>query len=81
MSIHARQVRKGADTPYIGHLLSVAGLVLEHGGDEDQTIAGLLHDAIENCGTEQEALIRDRFGPRVARTVRVCTDAAAVQPA
>jgi GTP pyrophosphokinase len=75
MSVHADQQRKGANTPYIAHLLAVASLVLEHGGDEDQAIAGLLHDAIEDCGIAQEAIIAERFGPRVARTVRACTDA------
>lgn len=44
-SIHGAQIRKGANTPYIGHLMSVAGLVLEHGGDQEQAVAGLLHDA------------------------------------
>ena len=53
MGIHAEQTRKGAETPYIGHLLGVASLVLENGGDEDQAIAGLLHDAIEDQGAHQ----------------------------
>ena len=75
LEIHAAQTRKGSDTPYISHLLGVASLVLEHGGDEDQAIAGLLHDAIEDQGIEQEAIIADRFGPRVAHIVRACTDA------
>jgi (p)ppGpp synthase/HD superfamily hydrolase len=75
LAIHADQVRKGAGTPYIGHLLSVAGLVIEYGGDEEQAIAGLLHDAIEDVGPAQEAVIAERFGPRVARIVRACTDA------
>ncbi len=75
LEIHAAQTRKGTDTPYISHLLGVASLVLEHGGDEDQAIAGLLHDAIEDQGIEQEAIITDRFGPRVAHIVRACTDA------
>ncbi len=75
MTIHADQIRKGAETPYIGHLLGVASLVLENGGDEDQAIAGLLHDAIEDQGAEQEAAILERFGPRVAAIVRGCTDA------
>jgi GTP pyrophosphokinase len=76
LAIHAHQSRKGAAIPYISHLLSVAGLVLEHGGDEEQAIAGLLHDAVEDCGAEQEAIIAERFGPRVARIVNACTDAA-----
>jgi (p)ppGpp synthase/HD superfamily hydrolase len=77
--IHAAQRRKGTDIPYISHLMAVAGLVLEHGGDEDPAIAALLHDAIEDCGAEHEAEIASRFGPRVAAIVRDCTDAD-VQP-
>lgn len=74
-SLHADQRRKGATIPYIAHLMSIAALVLEHGGDEEQAIAGLLHDAIEDVGAEQEAAIAARFGPRVAAIVRGCTDA------
>ena len=72
--IHADQTRKGSDTPYISHLFQVAGLILEHGGDEDLAIAGLLHDAIEDVGAEQEAIIAERFGSRIARIVRACSD-------
>ena len=75
LRVHARQQRKGAGTPYIGHLLAVAAIVLEAGGDEEQAMAGLLHDAIEDVGPEQEAEITRRFGPRVAGIVRACTDA------
>lgn len=75
LDIHASQIRKGAMTPYIGHLLGVASLVLEHGGDEEQAAAGVLHDAIEDCGAEHEGVIRARFGERVAAIVRGCTDA------
>jgi (p)ppGpp synthase/HD superfamily hydrolase len=75
VTIHARQTRKGSDVPYISHLLDVASIVLEHGGDEEQAIAGLLHDAIEDAGAHQEAEIATRFGPRVASIVRGCTDA------
>jgi (p)ppGpp synthase/HD superfamily hydrolase len=67
-------VRKGARSPYIGRLPGVAGIVIEHGGDGDQAIAGLLHDAIEDAGAERGAVILDRFGPRVASIVRACTD-------
>jgi len=73
--IHAGQLRKGTATPYVSHLLAVASIVLEHGGDEDQACAALLHDAIEDGGAEWEAAIQDRFGPRVAGIVRACTDA------
>ena len=75
LEIHADQTRKGTDTPYISHLLSVAGLVLEHGGDENQAIAGLLHDAVEDQGAHQLTVIRERFGDRVASIVEGCTDA------
>jgi len=76
---HRDQTRKGSDLPYLGHLLGVASLVLEEGGDEDQAIAALLHDAVEDQGglpmLEQ---IRDRFGERVASIVYACTDAVTI---
>jgi (p)ppGpp synthase/HD superfamily hydrolase len=75
LEIHAEQRRKGTSIPYLSHLFAVASLVLEAAGDEDLAIAGLLHDAIEDAGIEQEVVIAERFGPRVARTVRACTDA------
>ena len=70
IELHDTQPRKGSKTPYAAHLLSVAGLVLEGGGDEDQAIAALLHDAPEDQGG-QVVLdeIRKRFGERVARIV------------
>ncbi len=74
--LHASQVRKGSGVPYVSHLLGVCALVLEFGGDEDQAIAGLLHDAIEDQGgndTREE--IRQRFGARVTTIVEGCTDA------
>ncbi|HXK34176.1 MAG TPA: HD domain-containing protein [Dehalococcoidia bacterium] len=73
--LHREQKRKGTDIPYVSHLLSVAALVLEHGGDEDEAIAALLHDAAEDQGG-QEALnqIRQRFGPAVADIVAACSD-------
>lgn len=72
---HREQTRKGTDIPYLSHLMSVSALVLEYGGDEDQAIAGLLHDAIEDQGgVAMEAQIRERFGDRVAQIVRACTD-------
>lgn len=74
---HATQVRKGSGIPYLYHLLGVASLVLEYGGDEDQAIAGLLHDTVEDCGEEQVALIRERFGEHVLAIVLGCTDGTA----
>lgn len=74
--LHAHQTRKGKDHPYIGHLLGVASLVIEHGGDEDQAIAALLHDAVEDQGgLPRLAEIHRKFGARVARIVDGCTDA------
>jgi (p)ppGpp synthase/HD superfamily hydrolase len=74
--LHRAQPRKGTSIPYISHLMAVAGLVLEHGGNEDQAIAGLLHDAPEDQGGEATlAEIRRRFGATVADMVADCTDA------
>jgi (p)ppGpp synthase/HD superfamily hydrolase len=74
---HGRQTRKGTTIPYIQHLLGVASLVLEHGGDEDQAIAGLLHDVLEDGGEAHAAAIGDRFGARVLAIVHGCTDGTA----
>ena len=79
-SAHAGQARKGSDIPYVAHLLGVTAIVLEHGGDEDQAIAALLHDAIEDQGGDSmRQQIRQRFGDRVTAMVDDCTDAE-VQP-
>ena len=73
--LHAGQRRKGTAIPYIGHLMAVAALVIEDGGDEDEAIAALLHDAVEDQGGPPTlALIRERFGPRVAAIVAACSD-------
>jgi (p)ppGpp synthase/HD superfamily hydrolase len=72
---HARQLRKGTTTPYLSHLLGVASIVLDDGGDEDEAIAALLHDAAEDQGGRQRLEdIRSRFGDAVARIVEDCTD-------
>jgi (p)ppGpp synthase/HD superfamily hydrolase len=73
---HAGQVRKETTIPYIAHLLGVASLVLEQGADEDEAIAALLHDAVEDQGgTVALEEIRRRFGDGVAEIVAGCTDA------
>ena len=73
--IHTMQVRKGTAIPYIAHLLSVAALVIEAGGDEDSAIAALLHDAVEDQGgATMLASIRKRFGQEVADIVEACSD-------
>jgi (p)ppGpp synthase/HD superfamily hydrolase len=72
---HREQVRKGSGVPYIAHLLGVASIALEYGADEDQAIAALLHDAVEDQGgLERLEDIRNRFGERVAGIVADCTD-------
>src|SRR5581483_4835200 len=73
---HSAQTRKKTRAPYISHLIIVAGLVLEAGGDEDLAIAALLHDVVEDCGgTPMLKQVRRRFGKRVAHIVEGCTDA------
>ena len=72
---HHNQVRKGGDIPYVGHLLTVAGLVINDGGSEAQAIAALLHDTVEDQGgqpTLEE--IKRNFGDEVARIVQECSD-------
>lgn len=73
--LHRYQTRKDTSIPYMAHLLGVTALILEDGGDEDQAIAALLHDAVEDQGglaTLEE--IRRRFGDHVAEIVMGCTD-------
>jgi (p)ppGpp synthase/HD superfamily hydrolase len=72
---HAGQTRKASTIPYIAHLMGVASLVLEFGGDEDMAIAALLHDVVEDCGgAPMLKEVRRRFGIRVAKIVDGCTD-------
>lgn len=75
IDLHAGQVRKGTAIPYAAHLLGVVSIALDLGADEDQAIAAMLHDSVEDCGgapilTE----VRSRFGERVAGIVADCTD-------
>lgn len=83
--LHARQTRKATDIPYISHLVAVARLVLEHGGDRDAAIAALLHDALEDQGkhypggvTALRADIAKMFGDSVLAIVEGCTDSDSV---
>lgn len=74
--LHRAQRRKGSEIPYVSHLLAVAAIALENGADEDQAIAALLHDAVEDQGgLAQLEAIRARFGGGVAEIVADCTDA------
>ena len=73
---HKTQTRKASTIPYIAHLMGVASLVLEAGGDEDLAIAALLHDVVEDCGgAPMLREVRLSFGKRVAKVVEGCTDA------
>ena len=76
---HQHQLRKSTEIPYLSHLMSVAALVLENGGDEDQAIAGLLHDVIEDAEPPSRipyirSEIEKLFGVRVLGIVESCTD-------
>ena len=74
--LHRTQLRKGGSIPYVGHLLIVAGTVIEWGGNEDQAIAAVLHDAMEDQGHSGEtaAEIRRRFDGQVAEFVEGLSD-------
>ena len=76
---HQHQLRKSTEIPYLSHLMSVAALVLENGGDEEQAIAGLLHDVIEDADPPSRipyirSEIEKLFGSRVLGIVESCTD-------
>jgi GTP pyrophosphokinase len=74
-ALHASQVRKGSQVPYVAHLLAVAAIVLEAGGTEDEAIAALLHDGPEDQGGKETLEeIRRRFGTTVAGIVEGCSD-------
>ena len=71
---HAGQKRKGTEIPYLAHPMGVASIALDHGADEDQAIAALLHDSVEDGGQHFAEIIREQFGDRVADIVEGCTD-------
>jgi (p)ppGpp synthase/HD superfamily hydrolase len=73
--LHHGHVRKGTEIPFVSHLMAVAAIVLEHGGSEDEAIAALLHDAVEDRGGAPVLKrIRRRFGDTVADIVQGCSD-------
>jgi len=71
---HNGQFRKETTIPYIAHPMAVASIALEYGADEDQAMAALLHDAVEDGGAKYAEIIRSKFGDRVADIVNGCTD-------
>lgn len=74
IEVHDGQVRKGTRIPYIAHPMGVASLALAYGANEDQAIAALLHDALEDGGPQYADPIREQFGQNVLRLVQGCTD-------
>lgn len=73
--VHSRDHRKGTTIPYLAHLLGVCALILTDGGSEDEAIAGLLHDTLEDHPEEvQPEELERRFGPRVRSLIEGCTD-------
>lgn len=73
--VHATQLRASDGRPYVAHLLRVTGLVIQDGGSEEEAIAALLHDAVEDQGgIERLNEIRERYGHVVAEIVDECTD-------
>lgn len=72
---HRDQTRKGTDIPYLTHPLAVSALVGESGGSEDEMIAALLHDAVEDGGGRLLLNeIEEKFGRPVAEIVEGCTE-------
>jgi (p)ppGpp synthase/HD superfamily hydrolase len=79
--VHRDQDRKKSGIPYLSHLLGVASIVLDYGGDEEMAIAALLHDAVEDHGGRPMLkIIQQIFGPRVAKIVDGCTDSYVEDP-
>ncbi|WP_448379964.1 HD domain-containing protein [Gloeomargarita sp.] len=79
--LHQNQVRKGTSIPYISHLMAVSALALEHGANEDQAIAALLHDSLEDApqysGRSRQVIEREiaaQFGTHVLHMILNCTD-------
>jgi (p)ppGpp synthase/HD superfamily hydrolase len=78
---HRKQRRKGSNVPYVGHLLGVASIVIDNGGNEDEVIAALLHDVAEDQGgVPRLDDVRAKFGARVAAIVEACSDSLTEDP-
>ena len=73
MAAHGDQRRKGSGVPYVAHLLAVAAMVLEDGGDDDSAVAAVLHDVVEDTALTVDD-VRARFGPNVTVLVQWCTE-------
>lgn len=78
LRVHRGALRTGTDVPYMAHILRVAALVAEAGGDDQALAAALLHDTIEDGGAP-DALRREikaRCGSEVLDIVECLSDAA-----
>jgi (p)ppGpp synthase/HD superfamily hydrolase len=78
-NIHRGQARKGTQVPYMAHILGVAAIALEHGANEEEAIAAILHDGIEDAPKRLGAsgvrgAIEERFGAEVLKIVEGRTD-------
>lgn len=71
---HRGQRRKGTEIPYVAHPMGVVSIALDYGASEDQAIAALLHDVLEDGGPQFVSVIRERFGETVLAIVEGCTD-------
>ena len=74
--VHEKQTRKSTNIPYISHPMAVAAQVAVWGGSEDQPIAALLHDVVEDGGAQYMPVIEEHFGKHVLDLVMACSDAA-----
>ena len=74
--VHEKQKRKSTDIPYISHPMAVAAQVSVWGGSEDQFIAALLHDVVEDGGAQYMPVIEEHFCKHVLDLVMACSDAA-----
>ena len=74
--VHEKQTRKSTNIPYISHPMAVAAQVAVWGGSEDQFIAALLHDVVEDGGAQYMPVIEEHFGKHVLDLVMACSDAA-----
>ncbi len=71
---HDGQKRKGTNIPYVAHPMAVAAIALDYGATEEQAIAAMLHDVLEDGGPDYAPVIRERFGEAVLAIVEGCTD-------
>jgi (p)ppGpp synthase/HD superfamily hydrolase len=73
--VHGKDRRKGTQIPYVAHLLSVCALVISDGGTEEDAVAALLHDTLEDHPEDVSRRdLSERFGDRVLAIVEACTD-------